>query len=504
MANFFNTFLTTALFICLFCSGSQAQNSTAVLITGARVADGTGVPLVGEDVRVQGDRIVAIGKLRREAGERVIDARGLVLAPGFIDLHNHSTAIDKDPAAATQVSQGITTILLGQDGNSPWPAGAWLQQRRDHPAALNLQLMAGHATIRRQVMGDDYKRAANSDEIRKMAQLVDQAMREGAVGFSSGLEYEVGSYSTTAELVAMATAAARHGGVYFSHVRDEGDQAMDSFREIIQIADQAKIPVSISHIKLGTESMWGRAPQVVQLINAARARGTRIVADCYPYEAWSSTITVLVLNKQYDDRGSVGKGLADVGGAGNVTITRCARHPDFEGRTLAEVARAQGLDEIAMYSQIVRDGGAGIVCHAMKDEDIRTFYAQPWTAVGSDGGIGMQHPRGAGTYPRVLGIYVRERAWLTLPEAIRKMTSMPAARLNLKDRGIIRKGAYADLVLFNPDTVIDLATFAEPQKPATGIEKVFVNGELVWDGAKTTGKLPGRVIPAAPRTNPFQ
>ncbi|HEY2017276.1 MAG TPA: D-aminoacylase, partial [Bryobacteraceae bacterium] len=470
------------------------QPTASTLITGATIADGTGSPLRDGDVRVTGDRIAELGKLSPRTGERVIDGRGLVLAPGFIDLHNHSTAIDKEPVATTQVSQGLTTILVGQDGSSPWPIKDYLEDRRAHPAALNLQVMAGHATIRRKVMGDDYKRVATAEEIAAMAKLVDAAMSEGAVGLSSGLEYEVGSYSNSPELIEMARAAGARRGIYLSHVRDEGDHVMDSFNEVIRIAEQGRLPVGISHIKLGTEAVWGKSKQVVDLVNRARARGVKIEADCYPYEAWSSTIAVLVLDKQYDNPVSVGKGLADVGGAANVTITRCAKHPDFEGKTLEEVARANEMTPVAMYSKIIRDGGAGIVCHAMKEDDIRTFYQQPWVAVASDGGIGMQHPRGAGTFPRVLGVYVRERHWLTLEEAIRKMTSLPAARLKLKDRGQIRVGAYADLVLFNAKTVKDNSTFAEPQKIATGIEKVFVNGTLVWDGGKTTGALPGRVV----------
>jgi N-acyl-D-amino-acid deacylase len=203
---------------------------------------------------------------------------------------------------------------------------------------------------------------------------------------------------------------------------------------------------------------------------------------------------VLVLDKKYDDPVSVGKGLADVGGAANITITRCAKHPDFEGKTLEEVARTNNETPIAMYSRIIRDGGAGIVCHAMKEDDIKAFLPAALGGGGQRRGIGMQHPRGAGTFPRVLGVYVRERRWLTLQEAVRKMTSLPASRLKLKDRGEIKRGAFADLVLFNPDKVRDNSTFAEPQKIATGIEKVWVNGTLVWDGGKATGAFPGRVV----------
>ncbi|MGI8990731.1 MAG: N-acyl-D-amino-acid deacylase family protein [Bryobacteraceae bacterium] len=485
----------SALALTLITGFLHAQSqSAAILIAGARIADGTGAPLRQADVRIQGDRIVEIGKLKSHPGEQAIDAKGLVLAPGFIDLHNHSQALDKDPGAASQVSQGITTVLLGQDGGSPWPLSDYLTQRREHPAALNLQSMVGHATVRRKVMGDDYRRVATPDEIEKMVRLVDEAMRQGAVGLSSGLEYEVGSYSATEEVIAMARAAAKHGGIYVSHIRDEADLSLQSIHEAIRIGAEADIPVEISHIKLGTVSVWGKAPEVVKLVDAARSRGVKIAADCYPYDAWSSTITVLVPDKKYDNPASVKKALDDVGGGANITITHCAKHPDYELHSLEEIAKLHDTDPVSLYIQIVKDGGAGVVCHAMKDEDIRTFYQTPWVMVGSDGGIGMRHPRGSGTYPRVLGLYVRERHWLTLPAAIQKMTSLPAQTLKLKDRGVIRKGAFADLVLFNPATVIDRSTFADPLTLSTGIEKVFVNGGLVWDGGKTTGQYPGRVL----------
>ena len=274
----------------------------------------------------------------------------------------------------------------------------------------------------------------------------------------------------------------------------KGDRAFDSFREAIAIGEQAHLPVEISHIKLASAAVWGKAGDAVALIDAARKRGVDVTADCYPYDAWASTIKVLVLDKRYDDPASVAKGLADVGGPENVTIIGCKAHPEYKDRNLREIAKAQGVTPVALYSSIVRDGGAGIVCKAMKAEDMRLFYQQPWVMVGSDGGIGMRHPRGAGTFPRVLGVYVREQHWLTLPDAIRKMTQAPAQRLKLANRGEIRKGAFADMVLFNPETVQDRATFADPLALSVGIEKVFVNGELVWNSGKATGKHPGRVL----------
>lgn len=479
-------------FLALSLGRASAQQS--FLIQHATVADGTGKALYQADVRFVGDRITEIGNLHPSEGERTLDARGLVLAPGFIDMHNHSDNPQADLNAESQVSQGITTILAGQDGGSPLPIAEYLSKRRQQPAAFNLQTLVGHASVRQKVMGSDYKRAATPAEVKQMAALVAEAMQEGAVGLSSGLEYEVGSYSTTEELVELARAAAAGHGIYVSHVRDEENHALDSFREAIAIGEQGHLPVEISHIKLASAAVWGKASEAIALIDAARKRGVDVTADCYPYDAWASTIKVLVLDKQYQNPASVTKGLADVGGPQNVTITSCKAHPDYKDRNLLEIAKAKGVTPVALYSSIVRDGGAGVVCRAMKLDDIKLFYQQPWVMVGSDGGIGMRHPRGAGTFPRVLGVYVREYHWLTLPEAIRKMTSAPAHRLRLSERGEIRKGDFADLVLFNPRTVKDRATFADPLALSVGIAKVFVNGQLVWDAGHSTGKHPGRVL----------
>ncbi|MEO8129183.1 MAG: amidohydrolase family protein, partial [Bryobacteraceae bacterium] len=339
-----------------------------------------------------------------------------------------------------------------------------------------------------------YRRAASSTEIARMCELLDAEMLSGAAGLSSGLEYEVGSYSKTEELVAMANVAARHGGIYVSHIRDEGDSVFDAIREAIAIGELASIPVQISHIKMGTVAVWNRAGEVIRLIEDARRRGIDVTADCYPYDAWSSTIKVLVSDKKYDNRESIRKGLDDVGGAGHVTVTTCAAHRDYEFRTLAGIAKSTATSPVDVFLRIVADGGAGVVVKSMVEEDIRAFYRQPWVMVASDGGIGMRHPRGAGTYPRVLGHYVRDLNWLTLPEAIRKMTSAPADRLKLADRGRIEIGKKADLVLFDPETVADRSTFQKPLAISVGIRKVMVNGKLVWDAGKVTGAMPGEVL----------
>ncbi|MGH9908165.1 MAG: N-acyl-D-amino-acid deacylase family protein, partial [Pyrinomonadaceae bacterium] len=397
-------------------------------------------------------------------------------------------------SAATQVSQGITTAVVGQDGGSELPIGEFLKQLDSSPVALNVATFVGHATVREKVMGEDTNRQASKTEIQQMRQLVEQAMKEGAFGLSSGLEYETGKPATIEEVVSLAQVAGSYGGIYISHIRDEADKSFEALAEAIQIGRQGRLPVQISHIKLGTVAVWGKANQVVALINRARARGQDVTADCYPYDAWNSTIRVLIPSGRHEDRTDIARGLADVGGAANITIVGCKAHPEYEFKTLAEIAQNEGISPVDLYMKIVKDGGASIVCRSMIEKDIRVFYKQPWVMVSSDGGIGSRHPRGAGTYPRVLGRFVRERRWLSLSEAIRKMTSLPAARLKLKDRGLIRVGFKADIVLFDAERVIDRATFTQPELISEGINRVFVNGGEVWRDGAVTGNRPGLVL----------
>ncbi len=465
-------------------------------IVGARVADGSGGPLRAASVEICGDTIVRVGRVRPVSGDRVVKGKGFLLAPGFIDIHNHSTSeLARDPAAESQVSQGITTLVVGADGESPWPIADYLAARRASPAAVNVAVLVGHATVRERVMGPDYRRAAKPDEVAAMAALVDQGMREGAIGLSSGLEYEVGSYSETSELAALARSAARSGGFYMTHIRDEADKSFEAFAEAVRIGREGGLPVQISHIKLGTVRVWGRAEEAVRLFEQARAAGLDVTADCYPYTAWHANIEVLVPDKKYDDPDSVGRALSDVGGARNVTVTACPAHPDYAGRDLESLAAAQGITAVDLFIRIVKDGGADVIAHAMQERDVEVFYRQPWVMVASDGGIGSSHPRGAGTFPRVLARYVRERKVVSIAEAIRKMTALPARRLKLADRGRIARGMKADLVLFDPGAIVDRSTFEDPGKLSEGIRLVAVNGRPVWENRAATGARPGRVLP---------
>jgi len=297
----------------------------------------------------------------------------------------------------------------------------------------------------------------------------------------------------------MAAETAKRGGFYMPHIRDEGNKSFEALKEEIEIGERAHIPIEHSHIKVSTVAVWGKAPEYIAIINAARKRGVDFLADCYPYEAWHSGIKVIMPDKQYTNPVSVEKALADTGGPESVLITEFSPNPSYVGHTIADLAKANNISGTEMYTRIIREGDdanteASIIGHSMIESDIKAFYQQPWVMVASDGGIGSEHPRGAGTFPRVLGVYVREKKWLTLPEAIRKMTSLPAKRLGWKDRGTLKVGNFADLVLFNPDTVIDRSTFEKPFEVPVGIERVFVNGQLTWDSGKHTGAKPGKVL----------
>jgi N-acyl-D-amino-acid deacylase len=496
--------LFAMFFLAWLCTSFAQQKTASTVIINAQIADGSGAPLRKANVRISGDRITKVGAFQPAKDEQVIEGKGLVLAPGFIDIHNHSTeGLASDPLAETQIAQGITSLVLGADGDSPWPIEPWLKAREANPASVNVAVMVGHATVREQVLGKDFKRVSTPAEVQKMVELVDQGMREGAIGLSSGLEYEIGSYSATDEVVAMSAAAAKHGGFYMTHIRDEADKAFDALQEEIAIGDRAHIPIEHSHIKLGTVGVWSKAPQYIQLIEAARKRGVDFLADCYPYDAWHSNLKVLVPDKQYENPQSVAKALADVGGGSHVTVVEFKPNPSYEGHTMDELARTNNITPVEMFIRLVHESDAanvepGIIGQSMIESDMKAFYQRPWVMVASDGGIGSRHPRGAGTFPRVLGLYVREKHWLTLPDAIRKMTSLPAKRLNWKDRGVLREGAFADLVLFNPETVIDRSTFSNPFTLPSGIEKVFVNGTLVWNSGKASGARPGRALKTPP------
>jgi N-acyl-D-amino-acid deacylase len=486
---------TLALILAL-CFSAFAQASVTH-IRNVTIVDGTGKAGFVGDVTIQGSMIVRIGKpnsVKPGSGETMIDGTGLVLAPGFIDIHNHSeSGLLREGTAANQVSQGLTTVMVGPDGGSPDSIAEYFA-KLEGKIGINVGSFIGHGTVRGIVMKEDYKRASTPEELVALEKLVDEAMKQGAFGLSSGLEYDMGFSATTEELIALSKVAAKHGGIYMTHMRDEEEGVLNAIRESIRIGKEAKIPVQISHIKMGNSSVWGKSADAIAIVQEAQKAGQDVTADAYPYMAWASTITVLVPSRKHDDPAEVQKGISAIGGPEKVLITSCREFPAYEGKTLEQAAAIAGKTPVETYIEIVKKGGAGVIGYGMTESDVKAFYQTPWIMVASDGGIGSRHPRGTGTFPRVLGRFVRENKWLTLEDAVRKMSFAPAQRLGLKDRGRIKKGLKADLVLFDANTVVDNATFVSPQLTSSGIKAVFVNGAKVWDGSKVTGTLSGAIL----------
>jgi N-acyl-D-amino-acid deacylase len=474
------------------------QQPAELLLRNATIVDGSGAPAFAGEVGITGGRIVAVGapgSVQTAPGAAVHDLDGLVLSPGFIDIHNHSDgAILRRPLAEVLLAQGLTTIVVGADGGSRWPIGAYLDEVDAARPALNVATTVGHGTVRLRVLGADQAREATSDEIGAMKDLVRQAMDEGAFGLSSGLEYDPGRFAATEELIALAGAAGERGGFYISHMRDEELYVMEAVDEVIRIGREAGLPVQISHIKMGDATAWGRSGETLDRMRGARAEGIDITADWYPYAASATTLALVVPSRNFEDAAQVEAGLEVRGGADRVQVTRYEPDASIEGLRLDEIAARWQTNPVDAYQRIMRNGGGSMISHSMQLADVNAFAADPLVMVCSDGGIGSAHPRGAGTFPRVLAHYVRELGILDLETAVHKMTMMPADRLGLADRGRIAVGAVADLVAFDPATVQDNSTFEQPELPASGIARVWVNGELVWDGGAPTGARPGAAL----------
>ena len=482
------------------------------LVQGATIVDGTGSPGFIGSLRVLGGVIAEVAAddgddaLSPTYGEPVHDGGGLVLAPGFIDTHSHHDGglLDELTALAV-VSQGITTIVAGQDGGSQFPIADFFAALEATPAAVNVASYAGHGTLRRQVMGDDFRREATAEEIAAMQALLETELADGVLGLSTGLEYDPGIYSTTDEVVALARTAAASGGRYISHMRSEDRALHEAIEETIEIAERARLPVQISHFKLAARGLWGQAAEVLERLDEARASGLDITADVYPYEYWQSTMTVLFPERDFSDREAARYALEELVAPEGMLIGRYGPDSTLEGKTLAEISEERGTDPVTTYLDLIAvsqaaqagsglDAGEAIVATSMTFDDIATLMSWPHTNVSSDGALRGAHPRGWGAYPRVLGRYVRETGRLGLEEAIHKMTGLAASHMGLSDRGVLQPGAPADLVLFDPATVIDRSTTAEPHVTAAGIERVWVAGTVVYENGEVTGAVPGRVL----------
>jgi N-acyl-D-amino-acid deacylase len=510
----------------LGCGADVDEGPWDLLVAGATVVDGTGAPGRPGDVAVRDGRIVLVSEraLPRDQAARVVEAEGLVVAPGFIDLHTHLEPLPEQPEAESHVRQGVTTAVGGPDGGGPWPLGEYLDQLEGMGLGLNVAFLIGHNTVRREVMGLD-DRAPTAEELEEMRRRIARAMDEGAFGISTGLRYTPGAYSEIDEVVELSRAAAERGGIYTSHLRDEGMDLLEGVAEAIEIGRRAEIPVVLTHHKVVGAPMWGASVRTLAMVDSARAAGTDVMMDQYPYAASHTGITILLppwslsggtdaFLQRLDEpalRDSIFQGIVwnivnDRGGndLARVQFSRVEWDRSLEGRTLRDWALREGLDPTPetgaeLVIEAIRRGGANTIFHAMDEGDVERIMRHPHVAVASDGrltrlGDGHPHPRAYGTFPRVLGHYVRERGVLSLEDAVRKMTTLPADRLGLHDRGRIREGAWADLVVFDPATVIDRATFEDPHHYPEGIPYVVVNGELVVDRGSLTDARPGRVL----------
>lgn len=491
------------------CGPRPATRSTlpSTLITNVSLLDGSGGPAMRAAVRITSGRIVAVeaGSAQPRAGDQVVDGKGLTLAPGFIDTHSHADrSLLSGNDAVGALNQGITTVVVGQDGESPYPLADFFTKLRGVHPPINVASYVGHGTVREHVLGADYKRTATPAEVARMRELVLEEMRAGALGLSSGLEYDPGIYSSHQELIDLATASASLGGRYISHIRSEDRAFWSAIDEIIDIGRQARLPVQVSHTKLAMKSLWGRADSLIALLDAARARGIDITADVYPYRYWQSGLTVLFPERNFSDRRAAEFALDEVAPPNEITLTRYEPSPAYAGHTVEEIARMRGTDPATTLMWLVneaeaaekagRPAGETIIAASMDERDIARIIAWPFANICTDGELEGKHPRGFGSFTRVLGRYVREQHVVALPEAIRKMTSLAAANVGIHDRGRIAPGMRADLVLFDPASVIDRATPNDPHALSVGIVKVWVNGILSYDSGKVTGARAGAVI----------
>jgi N-acyl-D-amino-acid deacylase len=486
-------------------AGTSQPPRFDVLIRHARVMDGSGNPWLRADVGISGDRIAAVGRLDATTAARVIDARDRVVAPGFIDVHSHAVDGLLQPAlhqGQPLIAQGVTTIVGNPDGGGPVDLAAQKAAIEAARPGPNVALLIGHGSIRRAVLGDA-RREPTVEELDGMKALVRRAMQEGAFGLSSGLFYVPGSFAKTEEVIALAKIAAQSGGLYSSHIRDEGNYGAGvraSVQEVIRIADEANTAGIVSHMKALGKDSWGLAPTLITAIDEARARGVQVFADQYPYEASSTSLrAALAPGGAEPTEAVVEENLRRRNGPDAILIAHYTADPSLAGKTLAEIAKRKGVTPVRAAMALIAAGSAQIVSFNMSDADIDAIMKAPFTMASSDGalpppGVGHPHPRDYGAFARRLAVYVRDRHVVPLEFAIRSMTSLPATVFGIADRGVVRPGAFADLVIFDPAAIRDRATYAEPQQLATGVSHVFVNGIAVLDEGTFTDAAPGCVL----------
>jgi dihydroorotase/N-acyl-D-amino-acid deacylase len=496
-----------------------------LVIRGGHVFDGAGNPWIAADVAVSGDTVVAIGPGLPGTGTREIDARGLVVSPGFIDIHTHARrGIFEVPTADNYVRQGVTTVFEGPDGSSPVPLAPFLERIVATRITPNWAMFVGQGSVREAVMGR-VNRPASADELEKMKELVRAGMRDGAFGLSSGLVYVPGIFTPPGEVEALGAVAGTMGGMYQSHMRNEAAGILDSVRETIAVGEKGRMPTQVTHHKIIGTGNWGRSAETLQLVTDARARGVDVTIDQYPYTASATSINVLLPPwalegtnaevvariKDPAQRARIKPAIVESmrlerggGDAKNVAVSSCTWNPALAGQNLAQITTARGaaptLENAAdTVLWIVENGGAQGIFHAIDEADLERILKAPETMIASDGevpvfGKASPHPRSYGTFVRVLGRYVRERHVIPLADAVRRMTSFPAWRAGLRDRGILAPGMKADIAIWDADRIADTATYEKPHQYAVGVSRVIVNGAVVFEDGRMTASRPGRVL----------
>ena len=497
-----------------------------LVIRNGRVVDGTGSPWYRADVAIRGGDVVRVAAVISDPATHVIDAAGQIVAPGFIDIHNHAREnIFALPTADNYIRQGVTTIVEGPDGGSPIPLAPFLAKLEALRKSVNIGTFIGQGSVREAVLGTVNRRPTPA-ELDTMRGIVEDGMKAGAFGLSTGLFYVPGAFTPIEEVIELARVAGRYGGIHISHMRDEAFGVVDSVRETIRIGEEGGLPTQVTHHKIVGPRNYGKSVETLKLLDEARSRGVDATSDQYPYTA-SSNAFVASMMPQWAQEGGREKMLGRLknpatrkeiagetvriireerggGDPKNVFLAHCDWDASMAGKNLADVARLRGMEptvengaEAAIW--IVEQGSCQGVYHAMSEQDLERVMRHPATMIASDGwvqifGDGVPHPRSYGTFARVLGVYVRERNTITLEDAIRKMTSFPAQRLRLQDRGVLRPGMKADVVVFDPARVRDMATFEKPHQYAEGFSSVIVNGEVVFDGKAMTAARPGKVL----------
>ncbi len=479
---------------------SCKQKKYDVIIRGGMVYDGSGTKGTITDIAINADTIAAIGDLSEMRTDNSIDATGMTLSPGFIDAHSHHDwGMWKMKDMPACVSQGITTIVVGQDGGSHFPLSDFFKKIENDPVAVNIASYSGHNTLRDSVIAGDFKRFCTPEEIANMKKMLEMDMQAGALGLSTGLEYDPGIFSAQDEVVTLAQVAKDNGGRYISHIRSEDRYYWKAISEIINIGKMTGIPVQISHAKLAMRGIHGQSGKLLSKLDSARSAGINITADVYPYPFWQSTMTVMFPERNFKDMKAAQFALSEVTYPEGVLIGNYTPDTTYIGKTLAEIAYMRKTSPAKTLMDMIAEvekthGDESVIVTSMAEGDIAAIMKWPHATICSDGSSGGGHPRGYGAFTRVLHKYVKEDSILTLEEAIHKMTGLTAENLNIKKRGKIEVGSFADLVMFDFEEVSDQSTPQQPHLKSIGIEKVWVNGKEVYAINKSTGAYPGRVI----------